>query len=380
MLVGSLAAVTLLAACQSASREALVVVTTPTGGIEVRTLEGTVSSTISESGGPGPIQPTPSPDGSKIAATFVDSDGTGRMLVWDGDRVEFDLGFTPFYYAWSPDGSRVAALGNGDSTVTGAVVDLESATVTPIEGATPFFFDWSPDGNRLATFKNGRTIAVESSGGESVVLSNDGGLFQAPQWIDDASLLATVGGAVTSAAYQTASPETERVVRIAVADGAATTVVETLPYNSFALSPDRRRLAVLDGDPATILVGRLRVVPLDGGEPPATIEQSAVVAYQWSPDGRLLLVMSVEGDHLVPAVWDGDTTRTYPGFHPTARLLSEYLPFWGQYVRSLSAWSPASDAFVYAAEEAGADVIRVQRLSEDAPVEVGSGGFASWAS
>ncbi|HKX76316.1 MAG TPA: hypothetical protein VJR05_13100, partial [Acidimicrobiia bacterium] len=56
-------------------------------------------------------------------------------------------------------------------------------------------------------------------------------------------------------------------------------------------------------------------------------------------------------------------------------FVTEYLPFWDQYLRTLSLWSPAGDAFVVANGEGN---IVVQELNQSTPRVIGPGTFASW--
>jgi TolB protein len=374
--VASVVGAVVLAACIGGGPDGRILVTTPEGGVEIRMLDGTAGPVITDSGGEGPVQPTPSPDGSSVVSSITASSGA---RIWHaGDVTRVDLGFTPFYYAWSPDGSRFAALGNGESGVVGAVADPRTGSITSLEGARPFFLAWSPDSTRLATFKDGRAVAVVEPGMGEIPLSESGGLFQAPEWLDESSVLAVVGSPLTSVGLGAASDAPSRIARISVADGETSTVVETRPYASFSLDDRRERLAVLDGDPNTLLIGRLRVVAVDGHAPPVIVADAGVLAYEWSPDAELLLYIRLSGDELVPAVWDGTSSRDFGGFRPSSSFLSEYLPFWGQYVRSLTTWSPQSDAFVYAASTDSGEVIRIQRLADADTVELGPGSFASW--
>ena len=54
-----------------------------------------------------------------------------------------------------------------------------------------------------------------------------------------------------------------------------------------------------------------------------------------------------EARALTPRVWDGEDTVVFPSFLPSRVWLVQYLPFWDQYSRSLTLWSPAGDAFTY---------------------------------
>jgi hypothetical protein len=133
------------------------------------------------------------------------------------------------------------------------------------------------------------------------------------------------------------------------------------------------RVAFTDSATGAAL-GALRVVALEGGEP-VTVHEGGVAAMEWSPAGDRLLFFTIEEATLVPHVWDGEDIDSYPGFAPSVALVTEYLPFWDQYLRTLSLWSPAGDAF---AVPSGEGNILVQELSEPSFRVVGPGTFASW--
>ena len=63
---------------------------------------------------------------------------------------------------------------------------------------------------------------------------------------------------------------------------------------------------------------------------------------------------------------------------PTETFVTQYLPFWAQYTRNLTQWSPDSSAFAYAAADGEEGEIRIQPL--DGEVEsVGAGEMVIWA-
>lgn len=89
-----------------------------------------------------------SPDGELVAATGLDDDGSGRLVVWsvDGDEVaSLATSGEVHRIAISPEGNRVATAGNGPvevhDLVKGDTLELPSG-----EGGT---VAWSPDGEQL---------------------------------------------------------------------------------------------------------------------------------------------------------------------------------------------------------------------------------------
>ncbi|PRW44266.1 F-box SNE-like [Chlorella sorokiniana] len=140
------------------------------------------------------------------------------------------------------------------------------------------------------------------------------------------------------------------------------------------------------------------------------VDRGAVLAMQWSPDGRRLLFLLHAGpsplvalskrprfrwvvydapaaplppiaDAGAPAGWLGSLTACCP-FNPSLQFLDRYLPFADQYLRSLQLWDPDSCAFCFASrgrpsvgevsEEPNVSVQHVPRPN-DAPSSSGGG-------
>lgn len=79
-------------------------------------------------------------------------------------------------------------------------------------------------------------------------------------------------------------------------------------------------------------------------------------------------------------MWRDGAIRDYAPYTPTAIFVSQYLPFWGQYVRSIHSWAPDGSAFTYAAATESGDSVFIQRLSADEPEAVGPGSISQWLS
>lgn len=148
-------------------------------------------------------------------------------------------------------------------------------------------------------------------------------------------------------------------------------------------------------------------MPVMGGFPrrlTATLEDCHEP--QWSPDGKQIAYLSMLppgsqgcGDcSRVPGLaapldqrsqirmrWriaDVETgqARTLVTFAPTANFIT-LLPYFDQYARSLTFWSPDSKRFVYAQREAqGTGSVWVTEITENAtPTKVGDGTLAVWS-
>jgi hypothetical protein len=120
-----------------------------------------------------------SPGGDRLAAIAVDTSAdspAGNLQVWtaSGDaiaRVPFrDVAEAPTALAWSPDGTRLAAIGSGGVTMLdSAGRKLGRAGLTPLTSgvrsvgglATDY---WSPDSRYLAVYANELLLVVDRDG------------------------------------------------------------------------------------------------------------------------------------------------------------------------------------------------------------------------
>ncbi len=308
--------------------------------------------------------------GSLEDGEFTDSDATGAVsqvtagrdgtLVWtriertppsvdaviDGDRrVAIDTPTVPFFYQWSPTGERIALLGNAPSGggLLFGLIDVESEELTTIQSPPPFFFDWSPDGTSLIAHVGGSVLRViDAETGEVDDLPEASGAFPAPLWTERGIVIAaavgpTVSPPIVPIAFQSAASEVLLIDRDD--DSRLTLSVVDGPVRLFS-SDEALALAV--GVPGT---QRIEVIGWDG-QARATLGQGTIDLVQWSPDGATLLWTERDADgSLVPMTSaDGDVVG-YDAFRPSSEFAAAYLPFWDQYDRTISLWSPDSSAF-----------------------------------
>ncbi len=373
----------------------LLLVTGSGGEVTVINPDGTGARELRGAAGPGEpsSQPTWAPasvDGRRrVAWTELGGGGTFRIAlgdVKDGEVMRYPSPVAPFYYYWSPDATLLAFLGqNVSSPVQMGVLDYQRDEVEIVGGGQPFYFDWRPDSRAIVTHVDDVlsvfTRTGEAWSSESIPLRP--GLFQAPAWLSEDRILTVVPispGSVQVSLRRAQNaqddPSPQRLISSDLEGRSIVTLADLEGAASFESDPTGRWVAFSN------LSGPLRVVDLtDGGE--VAVSEGKVAAFEWSPVGGKLLFMEVDSEApaLVPKVWDGDETLVFPSFYPTRALLLQYLPFWDQYTRSLTWWSPTGEAFTYpgVSSSNGEDRIFVQYLDDSQPVAVRGGVFASWS-
>ncbi len=318
-------------------------------------------------------QPTWAPDGTRVAftkATLAES----WIMVGRPDEDSVDVFPTPFpifYIQWSPDSQRAALLGpTGPSETSLAVLDIESGQVRRLDSGTSYYIHWAPGSDRILAHVNGSDLRVVDvdSGDVSPVASTSALLstFQAPYWLPDGESVLYVRQGIDA-------PIDELVVHRLVSD--QVDVIGTgSGFFSFTASPDGKQVAY-----STQNLGQqtsMTVVGLDG-ESPRTVEAPNSVAWHWSPDSEKILLISLgDEEKLKLGVYEGGVVTGFGTITPTRTFAINYLPFWNQYDRSHTVWSPDSSGFFYTASDDGIDHVYLQDLDIEEPLLIGLGAMA----
>ena len=349
------------------------------GNVLVISPDGSNVAEVTENAGRTAVytQPTWSTDGEYLAWGQVTPEGAA-LGVHDLDAGVTSLtGMTnpPFYLSWSPEGSSLGVLHNGEEGLDFELVDPIGPTAEVVSTGVPFYFSWEPSGDRVVSHIGESRFEIIARDGSTTELAPTSSSYLAPQW--------TPGGILHI--------DNRSLVQEA-ADGTRVAIVDVEGLTMFVANDRASHVAVqsLTGDGGITVslvdhvVTRPNAVSVVDIEEDSVIEVSLVpaVAFFWSPDGDSLLLMtpSPTTRGLDLTVWDidGSTARCVV-FVPSQTLAEEVLPFFPQYAQSLSLWSPDSSAFAYPGQVGEESGIWVQQLDEDGPKRVSAGGWVDWS-
>ena len=322
--------------------------------------------------------PVWSPDGRSVAWAELQIDDQGassRIVTSDPDgsgRTEFAVETGTFFLQWDPTSSRIAYLGNFQGRVgmgVAARTSDDDPVATTLGVGQPFFLSWSPDGLQLLVHVGDETLGLLDLEGDLRPIGDEPGIFQAPVWLADGRMI-----------YAATSGERQALV---MRDGNRRRELVAFDGSiEFTVSPHGERIAYRVDDGRGL--GGVEVVDVRSSRSRA-VTRSPTAAFQWSPDGRRLLLMAMEGGGDAETyrwlVWDGQEARSVgPAFLPSPAFLRDYAPFYGQFAQSMTPWSPDGEAFAFAGLIGGRAGVWVQDLGDAEPMFVVDGGsVVAWS-
>jgi len=347
--------------------------------------------------------PTWSPDGSKLAASYVQASSnqpqvsieiidlaTGRArTIYNNDLSAFSpvAQTAPHYLYWSPDSKSLAFVAATAQGLTLFIEDPEApGTPAAVQTGAPIYFHWAGDASSiLLHIRQELKLSRKPFGAAPPALLANAAGFRVPALSPDGRWMAYSVASDSGGALFIADPADLRTVHAALTVGA---------LSAFMWSPDGAELAVVDqADPASPLFQRLQVVSAHGGAT-LTIAEEPLLAFYWSPDGQRITWVAADSEEGM-FTWkvappSGGPAQQLFRFQPSGEMLA-MLTFFDQFAYSHSPWSPDSSHLVMAGSpeptysrrngqtSTGSRIYLVPVSGIATPQEIASGTLAVWS-
>jgi TolB protein len=252
--------------------------------------------------------PAWSPDGSRLAAVVAtNTTTTVDVFAVDPARGRADppvalyrsTSQAAFYVSWTPGGDAISFLANDADVVDLRVVSIDRTTplddadtASVIRRGTPLFFDWIDDNRLLAHVGSGDAAflgEVDRDGTPAGPALSRPGNFRSPQVSRDGRWIGWVRAGD--------SAEGSEVV-VATRAGDRATTVPVFGAATVAFGPASNVVASIGADQPgqpdlAFPLGPLRLIDAETGAS-RTLLRGAVVAAFWSPDGRTIFALRLQ--------------------------------------------------------------------------------------
>ncbi len=241
--------------------------------------------------------PAWSPDGSRVAAV-ANMDGSAAIQVYgtgsdapaDGTTLYTSGESAPFYLYWTPDGTAITFLtAEGESIALRSAPADGSADATVLREGAPMYWAWEDPGRMLVhtgAAQDAFLGAVRPDGTTISPIEGSMGVFRAPAASSDGRY----------EAFEVTKPDGGAAVVAATSDGASRHEVDVFGSAAFGFAPSGSRLAFVAADTADAIApfpfGALRIVDAATGDV-RRLPATGVVAFFWSPDGRRIATIGL---------------------------------------------------------------------------------------
>jgi Tol biopolymer transport system component len=312
-------------------------------------------------------------DGGKLAfigyRLLEDGDVESTLYVSDiSDRGVHSIltsrSISPFYLYWSPDAERISFLSSssGGDELHLMVIRAVGGEPEMVDTGQPLFWSWRSDGSSILTHTGGsaleqrdkaliKSFDLSTGSRVGVPLYYFPALFQAPEHSPDGEALliaASMHGLQSTLVLASRDGEPEQLI------------ADWQGPLAFSWSPRGNRIAFVRGQPSPIggIIGTLNIVSLSDESGKAAYEAAqGVFAYFWSPDGKKIALFEptiVRGPAERPilmlnvSILFVETGQLWyrTSILPTPPFLGQVMPFFDQYQRSHTIWSPDSTHIV----------------------------------
>ena len=311
-----------------------------------------------------------SADGSLLALAVYCCGGEGIHLASaDGNvtKVSDTRPAVSSTIAWAPDDRRIAfATGIGDERLYQIkILDVESGEETLLaRGSDP---TWSPDGSRIAFIRDGNLYVIDVDGtGETKITNPTQPFVASPHWLPDGSRL-----------LFSFAPPFEESVYVISADGGAD--LKLADGYAPVWSPDGERIAFVGGSTGLSLSGESDIYVMNrdgtGVRKLARYGWSDLIpqcfwwsTWSWSPDGELIAYDDMAAEHIYLATVEGEAEprSLTGGFGPTWSPDGSRIAF--------STWRPGWEE-----AKAGCTIQLTNVEGERETEELTAGESASWS-
>lgn len=340
-------------------------------------------------------------EGQVFLGAYVAGRGSDTgSLVYTGENELFN------YAYWSPQN-----CGNGEncrdlamlvsSQSDGMFIELlrdngvEPTSDTVGLGGPPFYYSWSPDGSRMLWQRGNRTFDVYDAATDAVIdtLPQLPGEILAPAWspVDDRLLFGARGDEIGS---------TDLVI-VGQGDEVKKLASDLEGLVSFSWSPDGNYVAYRVATRESF--GPLFVVDAVTGETIARSPINGIFAFFWAPDSQHIAYITLASSsgsfsamstHLAaPApqqepnglAWsildiESESVNRYGPFIPTEQMIYVF-SYFDQFAQSHRIWSPDSRHLLYSEMTAEGPVINLldATQADSVPFSVAQGFVGVWS-